>query len=150
MTVHTSFELHVDRCRVVEVHTLSERGRVPAADVQVRSFITTLPDDPRSWEFAASLRRVREERRLARHATVTMWGLKSTHRFVHLPDAPDAALRARAVDEAADDIALLEADGTPARIAVTIGRDTPVGGDTHRGVSLTAASTTEIERRVEP
>src|SRR4029079_5882350 len=101
MTVHTSFELHVDRCRVVEVHRLSERGRVPPYDVQVRSFITSLPDDPRSPDFSASLRRVREAGRLARHATVTMWGVRSTHRFLHLPDATDAELRARAVHDAA-------------------------------------------------
>jgi Tfp pilus assembly PilM family ATPase len=150
MTVHTSFELHVDRCRVVEVHTLSERRRVPASDVQVRSFITSLPADPRSSDFTATLRRVRDERRLSRQATVTMWGVRSMHRFVQLPDAADVELRARAVREAADDIALLEADGTPARIAVTVGREALVGADAQRGVSLTAASTTEIERRLEP
>src|SRR4029079_7939479 len=123
MSVHTSFELHVDRCRVVEVHRLSERGRVPADDVQVRSFITSLPEDPRSPDFTDSLRRLREERRLARQATVTMWGVRSTHRFLHLPDAPEAELRTRAVRDSADDIALLEADGVPARVAVTVRRD---------------------------
>jgi len=150
MRVHSSFELHVDRCRVVEVHTLSERGRVPTYDVQVRSFITSLPEDPRSSDFSASLRHLREERRLARQATVTMWGLRSTHRFLQLPDAADAELRARAVRDAADDIALLEVDGAPARIAVTVGREASDGAEPHRGVSLTAASATEIERRLEP
>jgi hypothetical protein len=150
MSVHTSFELHVDRCRIVEVHTLSERGRVPADDVHVRSFIASLPDGPRSADFAASLRRLREERRLARQAIVTMWGVRSTHRFLHLADAPDVELRAHAVRDAADDIALLEADGVPARVTVTVRRDVSVGAGTDHGISLTAASATEIERRLEP
>ena len=150
MSVQTSFELHVDRCRVVEVHTLSERGRVSADDVHVRNFITSLPEDPRSSDFSASLRRLREERRLARQATVTMWGVRSTHRFLHLPDATDVDLRARAVRDAADDIALLEADGVPARITITVRRDVSIGAGTDHGVSLTAASATEIERRLEP
>jgi MSHA biogenesis protein MshK len=150
MTTRTSFELHADRCRVVEVHTLSAGGRGAAHDVRVRTFVTNLPDDPRSADFTDSLRRVRDERRLARQATVTVWGLKSTHRYLRLPDAGEHDLHTRAIREAADDIALLEADGTPARIAVTWGSDVSIDGRTHREVSLTAASATDIERRLEP
>ena len=149
MTIRTSLELHADRCRVVEVHMLSERGRVTGAGVRVRSFITDLPADPLSPDFSQSLRSVREDHRLTRQATVTIWGLRSTHRLLQLPDAGDDDLHARAVRETADDIALLEADGTRARLAMTSSSTVSLGAEPHREVSLTAASTTDIERRLE-
>jgi Tfp pilus assembly PilM family ATPase len=150
MTIRTSLELHADRCRVVEVHVPSGRGRVSADGVQVRSFIANIPADPRSPDFAESLRHVREDNRLTRQATVTMWGVRSTHRLLQLPDAGDDDLHARAVREAADDIALLETDGTPARVAATSSSTVSIGAEPHREVSLTAASATDIERRLEP
>ena len=150
MTIRTSFELHADRCRVVEVQVASERGRVPADGVHVRSFITHFPDDPRSADFSASLRRLREEWRLARQATVTIWGLKSRHRFLRVAATSEDALHSHALREAADDIALLEADGTRARVAIASGADVSIGAHTHRDVSLTAASAADIDWRIAP
>jgi len=150
MSIRTSIELHADRCRIVEVHMTSERGRGPADDVQVRSFITTVPADPRSPDFAESLQRIREDRRLARQATVTVWGLRSTHRLLHLAEGADDDVDARAVREAADDIALLEADGSRARVAVASSGLVSIGAETHREVSFTAASATDLDRRLEP
>ena len=150
MSIRTSIELHADRCRIVEVHMLSERGRGPADDVQVRSFITTLPVDPRSADFAESLQRIREDRHIARQATVTVWGLRSTHRLLHLADGADGDVHVLAVREAADDIALLEADGSRARVAVASSGLVSIGAEPHREVSLTAASATDLDRRLEP
>jgi Tfp pilus assembly PilM family ATPase len=149
MSIRTSIELQADRCRVVDVHMRSERGRTPAADVHVRSFVTTLPADPRSPDFAESLRRVREDRRLARQATVTVWGLRSTHRLLHVADGADNDVHGAAVREAADDIALLEADGSRARVAVTSSGLVSIGAEPHREVSLTAVSATDLEQRLE-
>ena len=150
MSIRTSIELQADRCRIVEVRMLSERGRGPENDVQVRSFITTLPADPRSADFAESLQRIREDRHLAPQATVTVWGLRSTHRLLHLADGGDDEMRAHAVREAADDIALLDADGSRARVAVTSSGLVSIGAEPRREVSLTAASAADLDRRLEP
>jgi hypothetical protein len=150
MSIRTSIELLADRCRIVEVHTLSERGRGPADDVRVRSFITTLHVDPRSPDFADSLQRTREEKHLARQATATVWGLRSTHRLLHLADNGDDDVEARAVRDAADDVALLETDGSRARVSVTSSGCVSIGAEPHREVSLTAASAADLDRRLEP
>jgi hypothetical protein len=150
MTTRTSFELHPDLCRLVEVQSLAGDRRSADGDARVRQFVTRLKIDPQSPDFSESLRHLREDPGLAPEAVVTLWGLRSTHQFLRLPPTEDAELEAVAVQEAKEEIALLEGDGSRASVAVVVGADVSIGTQRRREVSLTAASSSEIERRIQP
>jgi hypothetical protein len=154
MSTRTSVELQAGLCRIVEVdadarnsvRARAEAARTHAPDVRVRRFFTELDV---AIEFSPTLHRLRQHHRLARRAVVTLWGLRSTHHRVRVPAAVLADAATCAADEVKEEIALIEADGSRARLAATV-RDVPVGDRVERDVSLTAASEQEIERRIEP
>src|SRR5262245_35161452 len=117
MTSRTSFELHADLCRLVEVE-VSPAARRDGDDGRVRTFVTGVPVSAQPGDLSGALRRIRDERRLARAASVTLWGLKATHQFLRLPPTTDADLEARAIEEAKEEIALLESDRAAVRVAL--------------------------------
>ena len=146
MPIRTGLDLHADQCRTVDVHVRTGR---PASDVRVRTF-EILPVGGESPTLASELGRIRLERRLPREAWVTIWGLRSVHQFLRLPRAKDADLEALAVRESSTDLAVLEADGSPLSVALTVGADVEVGTHRRREVSLVAVSEAEIRRRIQP
>ncbi|HZM59184.1 MAG TPA: hypothetical protein VFB85_05290 [Vicinamibacterales bacterium] len=148
MATRTSFEIQPGLCRLVEVDATPLGSR--RADVRVRHFITALDVDPDPVSFSATLERLRREHRLARHAAVTIWGLRSTHRFLRVPAAADADFAEMAADHAKEEIALIEADGSRASLAVTLGASTTIGDRVEREVAVTAASKPEIALGIEP
>src|SRR5690348_13377622 len=149
MTTRTGIELHEGFCRLVEIDPPASR-QTAGRDVRVRRFLTRISVDPQSPDFSRTLADIRSEQRLAREATVVVWGLRSSHRIVRVPQAADAELERLAVAEAKEEIGLLEADGTRAAIAATIGADVRAGSHPRREVSLTAASGSDLARRVQP
>ena len=148
MATRTSFEIQPGLCRLVEVDATPLGSR--RADVRVRHFITAIDVDPDPVSFSATLERLRHEHRLARHAAVTIWGLRSTHRFLRVPAAADADFAEMAADHAKEEIALIEADGSRASLAVTLGASTTIGDRVEREVAVTAASEPEIALGIEP
>jgi hypothetical protein len=148
MATRTSFEIQPGLCRLVEVDGTPLGSR--RAGVRVRRFITAIDVDPDPVSFSATLERLRHEQRLPRHAVVTLWGLRSTHRFLRVPAAADPDFAAMAADHAKEEIALIEADGSRASLAVTLGRSTTIGDRVDREVALTAASEPEIALGIEP
>jgi Tfp pilus assembly PilM family ATPase len=148
MATRTSFEIQPGLCRLVEVDATPLGSR--RADVRVRHFITAIDVDPDPVSFSATLERLRREHRLARHAAVTIWGLRSTHRFLRVPAAADADFAEMAADHATEEIALIEADGSRASLAVTLGASTTIGDRVEREVAVTAASEPEIALGIEP
>ena len=148
MATRTSFEIQPGLCRLVEVDGAPLSSR--RAAVRVRQFITAIDVDPDPVSFSATLERLRHEQRLPRHAVVTLWGLRSTHRFLRAPAAADADFAAMAADHAKEEIALIEADGSRASLAVTLGASTTIGDRVDREVAVTAASEPEIALGIEP
>ncbi len=152
MAARISIELHPNGCRLVEVD-LPARGRrasASPADARVRRFLTEVPggDDPVA--LADFLARYRQQQKLPRAAWITVWGLHTAHQFLRLPPAKPADLEALATREARKDITPLETDGERASVATVIGAEVPVGQQRRREVSLTAASASEVRRRIQP
>src|SRR5688572_23983825 len=133
MPARTSFELHTDGCRIVDVDVRPPRlgsGQATPGDVHVRAFVPNLPRDEhrrRSSDLTASLRQVRKDHKLAKDACVTIWGLRSSYQFLRLPPAKDSDLDALAAREARHEIAPLEVDGAGACVALMVGPDVQVG-----------------------
>jgi Tfp pilus assembly PilM family ATPase len=156
MSARTSFELHADGCRVVDVEVPSPRngpGHAAPADVRVRAFVSNLERDEqrrRRSDLAAALTQLRKEHRLATDACVTIWGLRSSYQFLRLPPAKDSDLDALARREARSEIAPLETDGAGACVAIMVGPDVQVGTHRRREVSLIAASEAELLRQIQP
>ena len=148
MATRTSFEIQPGLCRLVEVDAGPLGSR--RAGVRVRRFITALDIDLDPVAFSATLDRLRREHRLPRHAAATIWGLPSTHRFLRVPAADDADFAAMAADHAKEEIALIEADGSRASLAVTLGASTTIGDRVDREVAVTAAAEPEIALGIEP
>jgi hypothetical protein len=150
MRTRTSIELFPGGCRLAEV-VPSTRGRRAATpgDVRVTGFSTGLPgeDDPR---FTESLQNLRTSRKLPKRAVVTLWGLRSTQQLLRLPPAKFADLQLLAAREARKDIAPLETDGARASVAIALGNEVQVGTHRRREVSLVAASSSEVRRRIQP
>src|ERR1700752_4640947 len=135
MSSRTSFELHADGCRVVEVDVrpAGQTTLIPSQDVRVRAFVTNISraeGHARASDLAAALTQLRKDRKLAADACVTIWGLRSFYQFLRLPPAQDADLDALATREARKEIAPLEVDGAGACVATMVGPDVQVG--THR------------------
>ena len=151
MSARTSFELHADGSRVVEVdvHATRLRSGSAAEDVCVRTFVPNIPGADGA-NLAATLTQLRTDRALAREACVTIWGLRSTYQFLRLPPAKDTDLDALARREARKDIAPLEADGFGASVAIMVGPDVQIGSHRRREVSLVAASEADIRRHIQP
>jgi Tfp pilus assembly protein PilN len=150
MAVRTSIELHPTGCRLVEV-TVSPRKADPAAtDVRVRVFADDIPAGDDGAALTARLSSLRLEKKLAREAWVTIWGLRTAHQFLRLPPARPADLQALAAREAKKDLTALEADGDCASIGILLGGEVQVGAHRRREVSLVAASGSDVARRIQP
>src|SRR5688572_30487525 len=139
MAARTSIELHPTGCRLVEV-TVSPRKADPAAtDVRVRVFADDIPAGDDGAALTARLSSLRLEKKLAREAWVTIWGLRTAHQFLRLPPAKPADLQALAAREAKKDLTALESDGDRACIGILLGGEVQVGAHRRREVSLVAA-----------
>lgn len=152
MPARTSFELHADGFRVVEVG-VRPAGHASSSDVHVRAFVPNVPRDEhqrRSSDLAAALIRLRQDHKLATDAAVTIWGLRSSYQFLRLPPAKDADLEALATREARAEIAPLEVDGAGACVAIAVGPDVHVGTHRRREVSLVAVSEADVRRQIQP
>jgi len=149
MSTRTSLELHPDGCRVVEVHVRPRALSASEGDVRVRTFVPNVPggDGP---ELARALGRLRQDRKLASEACVTIWGLRSSYQFLRLPPAKDEDLEALATREARKEIAPLETDGWGACVALMVGSDVQVGTHRRREVSLVAVAEADVRRRIQP
>ena len=161
MPTRTSVELYPGGCRLVEVDLrVNRRQTAAAADARVRTFVTSLAgvptdtpvdgSDDDSASLTSALTGLQQQRRLAKEAWVTIWGLRSTHQFLRMPPAKPADLESLAAREARKDIAPLETDGDAASVAVVVGGETLVGPHRRREVSLVAVSAAEVKRRVQP
>lgn len=147
MPTRTSIELHPNGCRLVEVELPARRRGPVQADVRVRTFASDVPGVEDS---VGALSRLRKERKLAKQAWVTIWGLRSVQQFLRLPPAKPADLEALAARDARKDIALLEGGGDRATTTVVIGSEIQVGAQRRREVSLVAASSAEVKSRIQP
>ena len=146
----TSIELHPDGCRLVEVEVFGSGSRARAAqDARVRAFVPSVPG-AKDAALAAVLGRLRQERKLSRDAWVTVWGLRAVHQLLRLPPAKPEALESIARREARKELAVLEAGGGAASVAVVPGSDVQVGAHRRREVSLVAVSAAEIQERIQP
>lgn len=151
MATRTSFELYPGGCRMVEVELPSRRGRTATpTDVRVKDFLTEIPGGDDAIALADFLSRYRQERKSGRDAWVTVWGLQTAHQFLRLPPAKPGDLEVLAAREARKDIAPLEKEGDRASVAIIVGAEVPVGSQRRREVSLVAASSTELRRRIQP
>ena len=149
MPTRSSIELHPDGCRLVDVFVPSRRaGTAVASEARVRSFASFEAVD--GLELTAQLASLRAERKLARAAWVTVWGLRSAQQFLRLPPAKPADLEALAAREARKEIAPLEADGDRATVGIMPGGEVAMGTQRRREVSMVAVSTTEVLRRIQP
>ena len=150
MRTRTSFELHPTGCRLVEVEVSTTRRGAPVADVRVRTFLKEIPggDDPIA--LANFLAKYRQQRKVERHAWVTIWGLRTAHQFLRLPPAKTAELELLATREARKDIAPLAADGEGAAVGIVMGAEMLVGQNRRREVSLVAVSASDVRRRIQP
>jgi hypothetical protein len=148
MASRTGFDLHVDQCRVVDVHVRTTRLPAPA-DVRVKAF-ALLGDGRLSPTLSAQLAHLRQRQRLSREAWVTIWGLRSIHQFLRLPPAATADLEALSLREARRDLSTLEAEGGRPSVALMIGADVQVGSHRRREVSLTAVPEGEVTRHIQP
>jgi Tfp pilus assembly protein PilN len=136
---------------MVEVELPSRRGRSAGPhDAQVKNFLTEIPNGDDAMALADFLSRYRQEQKPGRDAWVTIWGLRTAHQFLRLPPAKPADLEILARREARKDITPLETDGDPASLAIIMGAEVPVGQQRRREVSLVAASSTEVRRRIQP
>jgi hypothetical protein len=135
---------------MVEVDLPARRRNPVAGDVRVRSFTTDVPGAEDPVTLANTLLAMRQQRKLAKEAWVTIWGLKTATQFLRLPPAKPAALETLAAREARKDIAALETGGERASVAVVLGNEVPVGSQRKREVSLVAVSSDEVRRRIQP
>jgi Tfp pilus assembly PilM family ATPase/Tfp pilus assembly protein PilN len=150
MSTRTSFELHADGCRLVDVYARpGGRGSSTTGDVRVRTFVSNIPgeDGP---ALTATLTQLRHDRKLRSEACVTIWGLRSSYQFLRLPPAQDADLEGLATREARKEIAPLEVDGAGACVALMVGADVQVGTHRRREVSVVAVSEADVRRRIQP
>jgi len=147
MPTRTTIELYSEGCRLVEVDAAAGPPRQATADVRVRAFVRVLPGG--ADDLSVLLAGVRQERRLARAATVIVWGLRTTQQFLRLPPAKPADLELIAAREARKDLAPFDADGG-ATLAVAVGDDVQVGATRRREVAVLAASSGEVLRRIAP
>ena len=149
MPTRTSIELYPEGCRLVEVSVSSRgAGTAAASEARVRSFASFEVADPSA--LAPQLASLRAERKLARPAWVTVWGLRSAQQFLRLPPAKPADLEALAAREARKEIAPLETDADRATVGIMPGGEVVVGTQRRREVSMVAVSTTEVLRRIQP
>ena len=158
MPFRTSFDVHADGCRVVDVAVRPGSGRAPRlgsgqaterADVHVRAFVPDVAVAGGS-DLTSALTGLRRDKKLATDACVTIWGLRSSYQFLRLPPAKDADLDALAAREARKEIAPLEVDGAGACVAIMVGPDVQVGTHRRREVSLIAVSESDVQRRIQP
>jgi Tfp pilus assembly protein PilN/Tfp pilus assembly PilM family ATPase len=141
--------LYPEGCRLVEVAVGSRgAGTAAASEARVRSFASLEAADAAT--LGAQLASLRAERKLARAAWVTVWGLRSAQQFLRLPPANARDLEALAAREARKEIAPLEGDGDRATVGIMPGAEVMVGTQRRREVSMVAVSTTEVLRRIQP
>lgn len=150
MPARTSIELHSTGCRLVEVEVARRGRRAPLEDVRIRSFVARVPEEADEGTFAMRLARLRHERKLARHAWVTIWGLRSVQQVLRLPPARPDDLEALAMREARKDLVSLETDGERASIGLIVGGEVQAGSHRRREVSLVAVSANEVRQRIQP
>jgi len=148
MIFRTSIELHAEGFRLVEVEL--PRRRRADGDARVRSFISEVFSTDDAALLTRELARVREERRLAPRAWVTIWGLRTVQQFLRLPPAKPEDLEALAIREARKDVAPLETGGVPASVSVAVGAEVQVGSQRRREVSIVAVAGDEVTRRIQP
>lgn len=155
MRTRTSVELYPGGCRLVEV-ALPPRRRGPiASDVRVRTWVSQIPEaeggvNTVGATYTSPLRTLRDKRKLAREAWVTVWGLRSVQQFLRLPPAKPADLEALAIRDARKDLASLETGTDRATVSVVVGGEAQVGSHRRREVSLVGVSTAEVRRRIQP
>src|SRR5688572_1002588 len=149
MATRTSFELHPDGCRLVEVQVSTGRDS-SAGDIHVRKFVSEVVDVESPSALSAALQQARQDRNLQRASWVTVWGLRSTQLLLRLPPARSGDLEALATREARKDIAPFDTDGEGASIAVVPGADVQVGPHRRREVSLVVVSSAEVRARIQP
>ncbi len=144
MAIRTSIELHPDGCRIVEIATARD------ADVVVRTFVPAVGDGRDASTVTEALARLRRERKLHRHAWVTIWGLRSTQQLLRLPPAPPADLEALALREARKDIAPLETGADGVSVVVMPGAEIQSGSQRRREVSLVAVANADVRDHLQP
>ena len=149
MPARTTVELHPAGCRLVEVD-LPKGRRGPVGDVRVRTFVSSVPGSEEPRTLTASLAALRQERKLARQAWITIWGLRSAQQFLRLPPAKAADLDSLAVRAARKDLAALETGGEPASVAIVLGGETLVGSNRRREVTLVGVSTADVRNVIQP
>ena len=117
-------------------------------DTIVDDFHSFSYDDPES--LTAQLRAVLAGKSFPKRAQVTIWGLRSAHRFMLLPPAAPRDVEALARREARQDLAALEAQGDTTSTGVALGalRETPAGP--RREALLVAALAGDVRRRIQP
>lgn len=150
MATRTSIELYPDGCRLVEVDLPTRRRGPVAGDTRVRTFISDLPFADDEALLVQTLSGLRERRKLARAAWVTIWGLRSVQQFLKLPPAKPADLEALATREARKQLAPLETDGEHATVGIVIGSEVQVGSQRRREISLVGVSSADVRRRIQP
>ncbi len=153
MPTRTSIEVHPTGCRLVEIQVAAGGRQRTGGDVVVRRFVTQVAAAAAAADPVAAARAlsaIRIERKLARQATVILWGLRTAHQYMRLPPAKPGDLPAIAAREARKEIAALETDGTRATVATMIGAEVTVGTHRKREASVVAAAGSEVERRTQP
>ncbi len=131
---------------MVEVVT----SRDVSADVVVRQFVAAAGDGSDTSTVTEALARLRQARKLQRHAWVTMWGLRSTQQLLWLPAEGAADLEELAIRQARTAIAPLETGGDGATVVVAPVADVPVGSERRREVSLVAVSNADVRDHLQP
>lgn len=117
--------------------------------MRVRAFATcAIPET--SPAFSSQLRRLRQEHGLARHAWVTLWGLRAVHRLRRLPSGPRDELEAQALHDLHPDLSWLEIGGAEVVTAQEVSAERRVGATHVVDVSTVAASQFQIRQRIRP
>jgi Tfp pilus assembly PilM family ATPase/Tfp pilus assembly protein PilN len=143
-------ELSASSCRIVAIRGRPSKAGSSASpgETRVDAFHSITCDDPESltWQLRALL----TCKAVSRRAWVTLWGLRSVHRFMLLPPARPEDLEALARREARRDLDALEAQGENTSCGVAVGalRQTPAGD--RREALLVAAPAEEVRRRLQP
>ena len=148
MSSRTSFELHADGCRVVDVDVRPMAARRPRARIRVGPHV---PGGRRRAPISRPRWRSSGRTGSSRPTRASPSGVcRSSYQFLRLPPAKDADLDALATREARKEIAPLEVDGAGACVAIAVGPDVQVGTHRRREVSLVAVSEADVRRQIQP
>lgn len=112
------------------------------------AFHTITYEDPES--LTRQLRALLASKAVSRHARVTLWGVRSVHRFMLLPPARAEDLEALARREARRDLEALEAPGEHTSSGVAIGAIRRMPAGDRREALVVAAPAEDVRRRLQP